>query len=176
MPRLFVAINFSKDIVEELYAGTVYLKNNSTSSKPSRKENLHLTLAFIGESPKVKNAVSALKSVNCVPFDLTVEGFGKFSSKDGSICFAKVKETPTLSQTAEKIRDALVAYGFDIDTKPFIAHITLCRQFVPSPSFRLEDMRKLLSQKTARVTDISLMRSDRIGGKLTYTEIFKKIL
>ncbi len=176
MPRLFVAINFSKDIVDELYSGAVYLNNNSRSSNPSRKENLHLTLAFIGETPKVKNAVSALKSVDCTPFDLTIEGFGEFSSKEGSICFAKVKENPVLSQTAKKVRDALIAYGFDIDTKPFKAHITLCRKFVPSPSFSIEGIRKLLSIGTAKVASISLMRSDRIGGKLVYSEIFKKVL
>lgn len=119
MPRLFVAINFPKNIVDKLYGGVEYLKNNSLRLNPSRKENLHLTLAFIGETPKVKNAVSALKNTTLGPFELSLEGFGAFSSKDGYICFAKATDCPALIGTAKAVRDALTAYGFDIDTKPF---------------------------------------------------------
>ncbi len=176
MPRLFVAINLPKDIVDKLYEGVVYLKNNSLHSNPSKKENLHLTLAFIGETPKVKNAVSALKKINPSPFELAIDGFGEFSSKDGSICFAKVKENSALSGTAKAVRDVLTAYEFDIDTKPFKPHITLCRQFAPAPTFDKEQICRILPKMSVPVREISLMRSDRINGRLVYTEIFKKVL
>ncbi len=176
MPRLFVAINFPENIVDDLCEGVEYLKNNSLRLNPSRKENLHLTLAFIGETSKVKNAVSALKSIELEPFKLSLEGFGEFSSKDGSICFAKAKECPALISTAKAVRNSLTAYGFDIDTKPFKPHVTLCRQFEPSLSFSKEGICQILPLASVPVREISLMRSDRINGKLVYTEVFKKML
>ena len=176
MPRLFVAINLPKEITEALYKGVLYLRDNSLSANPSRKENLHLTLAFIGETPKVNNAISALKSINVTPFEITLAGVGAFSSKEGKLCFAKAKESSSLSNAATSVRGALAAYGFETDPKPFKPHITLCRQFAPSSSYKAEELCTILPETSFPVGEISLMLSERINGRLVYTEVFKKIL
>lgn len=176
MPRLFVAVNFPSEVTEKLYGSAQYLKAHSKSANPSRKENLHLTLAFIGETNNIRGASSALREVVSSPFDITVEGYSEFSSHDGSICYAKTKGSDVLCSLAENVRNSLVNKGFQIDTKPFRPHITLCRQFIPSKLFSQDDVCKLISTQTISVKEISLMRSDRINGKLTYTEVYKKIL
>lgn len=176
MPRLFVAINFSSAVTDNLYNCVQYLRQNSKNINPSRKENLHLTLAFIGETNNIRGAVAAMKELSSAPFDLTIEGFSQFSSKDGSICFAKAKECNELLTLAENLRKNLTQKGFSIDTKPFKPHITLCRQFVPSGSFCEEEITKLISSHHLTVREIFLMRSDRIGGKLVYTQVHKKLL
>ncbi len=176
MPRLFVAVNFPLDVTENLYNCTQYLKRHSKSANPSRKENLHLTLAFIGEINNIRGATSALKDVVCAPFDMTIEGYSEFSSREGNICFAKTKECAELYDLAKSVRDNLTNKGFQIDTKPFKPHVTLCRQFVPSESFSKEELCSLISKQTITVKEISLMRSDRINGKLTYTQVYKKTL
>lgn len=172
--RLFVAVNFDKDTVEHLYKGAEALRENSLSANISRRENLHLTLAFIGEVPSAKNAINALSNVNLKPFNLILQGYGEFGK--GNICFAKIRPCPQLLTLAEKVRESLSAKGIRIDTKPFKPHITLARQLEPVPQFDKGIMNTVLSERTVHIKDLSLMRSDRIRGRLTYTEIYKKTL
>ena len=176
MPRLFVALNFPKDICDSLYASALTLKKYSRYINLSHKENLHLTLAFIGETQNIKSAQEALRSITTSPFELILEGYSEFSTRDGSICFAKTQKNHSLSKLSEEVRELLLAKGFEIDTKPFKSHITLGRQFTPSDDFRKDIMEKLLTRKAVWVSSVSLMRSDRINGKLTYTEIMRKPL
>lgn len=176
MPRLFVAINLTKEIADSLYSSALLLKKHSFYANISRKENLHLTLAFIGETDNIRSATEALKNISASPFELTFEGYGEFSSRDGNICFAKTVPLRTLEDLAKKVRKNLTDKGFSIDTKLFKAHITLCRQFSPAPSFSKDIMNFALNKQSMYVSSISLMRSDRINGKLIYTEIYKKIL
>ena len=176
MPRLFVAINIKKEIADHLYSSALLLREHSSYANISRKENLHLTLAFIGESNNLRFATEALKEITVKPFELIFEGYGEFPSRDGNICFAKILKNQNLEALAENVRKSLTERGFQIDTKPFKAHITLCRQFTPCPTFCKDIMTNALTKKCMQVNSISLMRSDRINGKLTYTEVFKKNL
>ncbi len=172
--RLFVAINFDKDIVDHLYKSTEILRENSISANISPRENLHLTLAFIGEVPSAKRAIDALQEVDASPFSLTLKGYGEFGK--GNICFAKTLPCQELKGLAETVREKLTSKGVAVDTKPFKPHITLARQFESMPQFDKKILDTSLSARSTRIKEISLMRSDRIKGRLTYTEVFKKIL
>lgn len=168
--RLFVAINFDEDTVEHLYKSTEILRKNSISANISRRENLHLTLAFIGEVPSAKKAIDALSTI-CIPsFELILEGYGEFG--DGRVCFAKTVPTQALAFLAEIVRIKLIKQGLEIDTKPFKPHITLARQLEAYGDFDRKHMEKALSRRTVTVNKFSLMRSDRVNGRLTYTEVF----
>ncbi len=172
--RLFVAVNFDKATVDKLYSCGQIIKANSISANVSHRENLHLTLAFIGEIPSAKRAIDALQKVSASPFELTVEGYGEFGK--GSVCFAKTKRCDELSILADNVRNSLRCNGVSIDTKPFKPHITLARQFEALPHFDKSEIEKALGTNTVDVKEISLMRSDRINGRLTYTEVFKRTL
>lgn len=172
--RLFVAINFDKETVDHLYRSTEILRENSLSANISRRGNLHLTLAFIGEVPSAKRAIEALQEVDASPFPLTLKGYGEFGN--GNVCFAKILPSQELKTLAEKVREKLTSKGVDIDSKPFKPHITLARQFESMPQFDKRILEVSLSAKCTEIKEISLMRSDRIKGRLTYTEVFKKAL
>lgn len=172
--RLFVAINFDKATVDKLFSCGQIIRENSISANVSRRENLHLTLAFIGEVPSAKRAIDALQKVNASPFALTIKGYGEFGK--GSVCFAKIKASAELFSLAENVREKLINNKINIDTKPFKPHITLARQFDAFPDFDKKAIEKTLGTQTVEITEISLMRSDRINGKLTYTELYKKPL
>lgn len=172
--RLFVAVNFDKRTVDKLYCCSQIIRENSISANVSRRENLHLTLAFIGEVPSAKRAVDALQRVNASPFELTITGYGEFGT--GSVCFAKTKRCDELSALAENVRKNLTDLGVNIDTKPFKPHITLARQFEAFPDFDKNEISKALGTQTVEIKEISLMKSERINGKLTYTELYKKTL
>ncbi len=172
--RLFVAINFDKTTVDKLYSCCQIITENSISANISRRENLHLTLAFIGEVPSAKKAIDALHTVEVPPFELTIEGYGEFGA--GSVCFAKTKRCKELSALADKVRESLTAFGVSIDAKPFKPHITLARQFEAFPDFDKKFISRALGTQTVEVKEISLMKSERIKGRLTYTELYKKTL
>ncbi len=174
--RLFVAINFDRATTEKLYEGVCALRRQSLSISPSHKENLHLTLCFVGETKNLRGAVSAMDKVSSPCFSLDIRDYGEFSRSDGSICFAKAQGGKALTDLAASVRSAFCEQGFQIDTKPFRPHITLGRRFIPSPDFSRESIAKLLTIPALRVTEISLMKSERINGKLTYTEVYKKPL
>ena len=176
MPRLFVAINFPREVTDTLFTCCEYLKKNSIKCNPSRKENLHLTLAFIGETNNTRGAVNAMKDTLGTPFELNIDGISQFSSKGGDLLYAKADGGKELSAIAEDLRSNLIKKGFQIDTKPFKPHVTLCREFIPADTFSDDTLREILSSHTVSVKEICLMRSDRINGKLTYTQVHKKSL
>ena len=163
--RLFVALHFSPEIKTVLLSAIEDLRRQSTGNF-TRPENLHLTLAFIGESDLVTDIKSALSAVIAVPFELTVGGAGKF----GDLWWAGVDKNPALSALADAVRGELLKHHIDFDPKPFKAHITLAREVAA------KNIQLTIPTTSMTVSRISLMRSDRINGKLTYTEVFGKPL
>lgn len=163
--RLFVAVRFSPEIKAALLAAIDGLRRQSAGNF-THPENLHLTLAFIGESGRVAEAKAALTAVTAAPFVLTVGGAGRF----GDLRWAGIDHNPALSALAGSVRNELHKRGIGFDPKPFKAHITLAREVLS------KDINIDVPPKTMTVSRISLMRSDRIDGKLTYTEVFGKTL
>lgn len=163
--RLFVALHFSPEIKTVLLSAIDDLCRQSAGSF-TRPENLHLTLAFIGENDRVSEVKAALSAITAAPFGLTVGGAGKF----GDLWWAGVDKNPALSALADSVRSELQKRSINFDPKPFKAHITLAREIAAG------DIKLNIPTTSMTVSRISLMRSDRINGKLTYTEVFDKIL
>jgi len=159
--RLFVAIRFSPAVHDALTAAISALRRQGSGTF-TRPENLHLTLAFIGETENVDAARRALASV---------AGSGKFSFSVGGMgCFddlwwAGVSDSQPLKELALGVQAALRQEGFAIEKRGWRPHITLVRRWRgPKP-------RVPLSPVSMRAERVSLMKSERIDGKLVYTEI-----
>ena len=76
--RLFIAIQFTPEIKEELTRFQRDLKNNGLTGRFVPVENLHLTLAFIGEYPDPDDVLDVLEEVPFTPFDLSLGEAGQF--------------------------------------------------------------------------------------------------
>lgn len=100
-------------------------------------------------------------------FPLAVSGMGRF----GDLWWAGVEKNPALELLAERLRSGCRASGFRIDEKPFRAHVTLVRELRSDVPPRVN-----LPRTEMTVTRVSLMKSERIGGKLTYTEVYGREL
>ena len=133
----------------------------------TRAENLHLTLAFIGESDRVGDIRAVLESCEAAPFDMTVGGFGRF----GELYWAGIDRCDELKSLAAAIQNGLRERGFDIEKREFKPHITLARQVQAREPVRLE-----LPKTKMTVSRILLMKSERLNGRLTYTEIYGREL
>ena len=122
--RLFIAIHFSDEICAVLLDAAEQLRAASSGGNFTRPENLHLTLAFIGESNDLITIRRIMDRCAGEAFPLAVGGSGRF----GDLYWAGIEENSALHALAERLRAGLHGAGFAIEDRPFKAHITLVRQ------------------------------------------------
>ena len=160
--RLFIAIHLSSEIKEALENAQDILFSQGVTGSYTTAENMHITLAFIGEYPDPDAVLEALETVEYAPFPIRLEGFGNF----GDLWWAGIGKSEELSALAKKVRRALAAADIPYDRKRFSPHITLIRRahIKRMPGITLPDI-------PMTVGYISLMRSDRGKNGMIYTEL-----
>lgn len=163
--RLFLAIRFSNNMKTAIGSTITDLKQQGVTGNYTRPENLHLTLAFIGESTQVRRISETVKQVAFTPFTLQLGHGGHFRD----LYWIGLKHSDALNQYVQDLRRALDDAGIDYDRKKFRPHITVVRRARTAN----EDSPITLHVPEAgmNVTRVSLMKSERIRGKLTYTEV-----
>ena len=161
--RLFIAVRLSRPVLEQLVLAQKALRRQGAAGNFSREENLHLTLAFLGETENTAGAMAAMRrAAGGGAISLTVSGSGRF----GSLWWAGSGENPRLSELAETLSRELCRRGFAMEKRAFRPHITLARQVTCPRPIRLE-----IPPRTMTVRSLSLMKSERAAGKLVYTEL-----
>ena len=159
--RLFIAINLSDEMKNALLDLQNELFDHGVRGRYTTEENLHLTLAFIGEYPDAEPVLDAMLEVSFKPFELTLDGMGRFED----LWWAGVKDSVSLAAVARRIRRALAEHEIPFDRKRFSPHITLIRK----ASGELPGVHPRPVSMT--VETISLMRSDRGRNGMIYTEL-----
>ena len=76
--RLFIAINLSDEIRTALIDAQNDMYEGGVRGNFSPEENLHLTLAFIGEYPNPEAVQEALSGLEIRPFSITLDRCGSF--------------------------------------------------------------------------------------------------
>ena len=76
--RLFVAVNLSSEMKDAFIALQNELYEQGVRGNYTSEENMHLTLAFIGEYPEAEPVLDALNKVPFTPFEISPEGLGCF--------------------------------------------------------------------------------------------------
>lgn len=165
--RLFIAVHFSREIKNALLSAIDALRTQAVSGNFTRPENLHLTLAFIGESDDISAIRSVIDRCAVPPFDLAISGTGIF----GNLFWVGVEKNPNLKTLAENIQNDLRKSGFQIEERAFKPHITLARQLVTKGPLSINVARSAMT-----VGRVSLMKSERINGRLVYTEVYGRNL
>ena len=163
--RLFIAIRLSDGVRDGLSAIQRELRNHGVRGNYTKVENLHLTLAFIGEYSDPTFVLEIMRSVPFEPLALRIEGFGSF----GSLYWCGIGENAELLSYVKRLRKALAENGVPFDRKKFSPHITLIRKAEYArrtgfPGVAVPDV-------SMRVLGASLMRSDRTKSGMVYTEI-----
>lgn len=163
--RLFIAINFDENILKALTGFQRELKDLGVRGNFSKRENLHITLAFIGEYNDPDKVLEAMAQVTFDPFDIILEGVGNF----GDIFWAGLSENKDLAGYVKRLRKELELYGIPFDRKRFSPHITLIRR----ADYRGGEMVPAENPPEGRMRaeEVSLMRSDRGKQGMIYTEL-----
>jgi 2'-5' RNA ligase len=88
--RLFYAIGFDETVIEALAETQRLLREQAIRGNFTLRENLHLTLAFMGELDKsrVGALLRAREQAALIPFELIIRGVGRFARDGGDIVWA----------------------------------------------------------------------------------------
>ena len=159
--RLFIAIGLSDGMKDALADAQNRMFDSGVRGNYTSDENMHLTLAFIGDYPNAEPVLDALSGLSFTPFELTLEGMGCF----GDLWWAGLRESPALHSIVRRVRRALAENDIPFDRKRFSPHITLIRKASGKmPGIPIRTV-------TMPVHAISLMRSDRGRNGMIYTEL-----
>ncbi|MGD8999576.1 MAG: RNA 2',3'-cyclic phosphodiesterase [Granulosicoccaceae bacterium] len=97
--------------------------------RPVHVDNLHITLAFIGHVPTsdLPCLEEMAERIRFTPFTLQLDQLGAFSRS--RVLWLGASEVPeALQDLARRVNEGVAACGFDIDERPFKAHLTLMRK------------------------------------------------
>lgn len=178
--RLFIAVNFSDKTRAQLLVLRDELRTNAIRGNFSLPENLHLTLAFLGEcdAKQADAAKRAMHAVEFEPFAITIAEGGYLDKGRPNLVFCELKNDSgytMLRQLQSDLSAALSGQGFQLEQRKFWPHVTIGREVVWKNAGHFSssiDVQFPVIKEC--VTKIELMKSERIGGKLTYTSVFVK--
>src|SRR5882724_2562646 len=130
--RLFVAVNFPRELRETLWRAAAPLRSRRYPVKWVEPESMHLTIKFLGDVDEsremavrqhLSRAAGAVK-----PFHLPLGGFGAFPNvTNPRVVWAGCDAAPPLELLQHDVEMALSAEGFPVEGRPFRPHLTLGR-------------------------------------------------
>lgn len=171
--RLFLAMPLPPEAADALEAAAARLRAQARRGSFSRRENYHLTLAFLGETPP--SALPALRraaeeaAAGRTAFPLALGGAGRFAGREGDTWWIGLAPSAPLAELAAGLDAALRRAGFAPPGREFRPHLTLARR-VDAPGFapaRLE-----VEPAAWQAERLCLMESLRIRQMLVYRENF----
>ena len=159
--RLFIAIKLNPDLRNTLTDVQQHLIRRGIRGNYTNTDNLHITLAFIGEYDEPDYVTEVISEVPFFPFPFSLSTLGHF----GNLWWVGLDDNDELDSYVKRLRKALSEAGIPFDKKKFSPHITLIRKAIGT-------LPAVSVPKTVMSVDhISLMRSERGPKGMIYTEI-----
>ena len=179
--RSFIAILLDEAVRDAVAAELEYLKPLASSVAWVARQNLHLTLKFLGEVEAetletMKEALAEGVS-SAAPFMLAFHGLGAFPGlARPRVIWVGVSQGARECQALQADVDAALARrGFPKESRPYTPHLTIGRVRVPRGMAALQQAITRNAQKdfgTQSLRAISLMRSDLHPSGARYTELY----
>ena len=161
--RLFIALVPDNGIKDELCMIQKRLQIQGVKGNFTTRENMHLTLAFIGEYSDPDHVSDVLSQVDLEPMRLVIDGFHSF----GDVFAIGIRDDKGIETNVRRIRKALSDNGIPFDRKKFTPHMTIARKIRYEKDFPTDAP----FPAAMDVEYISLMRSERGRNGMIYTEL-----
>lgn len=125
MIRAFVSIRPPEDALQPLVAAQAGLPVGRLVAP----ENLHLTLAFLGEQPEpaLEDLHYALGAIRCPTVWLDLTGMALFEQQRSRMVVAEAAAGPALARLREKVAQAARGAGIALERVRWRPHVTLAR-------------------------------------------------
>lgn len=163
--RLFIAIEFNEEILQALINLQSEWEVLGVRGNITPVENLHLTLAFIGEYGNPTAVLEAMNSVPFSAFNVRLDGIGNFRD----LYWAGIAQNVPLANYVRRLRKALAEHDVPFDRKKFSPHITLVRRAEFNGS--MEELLKNPPSGEMEVKTVSLMSSTRGKNGMIYKNV-----
>jgi 2'-5' RNA ligase len=123
--RLFVAIALPDAVAVPL----ALMQAGVPGARWSRREQLHLTLRFIGEADgRDASAIDdALAAIAAPRLSLQLKGVGEFGGRKPHALWAGVAPSESLAHLQRKIETALQRIGLEAEQRKYTPHVTLAK-------------------------------------------------
>jgi 2'-5' RNA ligase len=123
--RLFVGLAIP-DLAAE---GLMLLQGGVPGARWVTREQLHLTLRFIGEvdGRRLSDIEDALGSMPARGFAIELHGLGTFGSREPRQLWAGVRPNEALMHLQRKIETALQRIGLPAEPRKFTPHVTIAK-------------------------------------------------
>lgn len=170
--KLFISISFDALSKETLYNHMKLLFEKCESGSFTKKENIHLTLAYIGETTQIGAIVETLDEIELQEFEIGLSEGGAFKRSGGDIYWLGIEKTPELIRLQKLVYRNLFRKGVIRDKNDFKPHLTVSRDTVidkdavPSADIDIK----------IPVKRVSLMKCETTREGNVYTEVYAKEL
>src|SRR3954471_10169458 len=123
--RLFVALSIPDSVAQSL----MLLQGGVPGARWQSREQLHLTLRFIGEvdGNDARALDDALAGLDAPSFALQLHSVGQFGNKQPHALWAAARKNDLLEHLQRKVDNAIRRVGQPQDAHKFTAHVTLAR-------------------------------------------------
>lgn len=173
---MFFAIWLDETLKDALCGVMERLRPCCEQGRFTPRENLHLTLVFLGEvqPARLTDLKEAMEEVSAGSFALQVGGMGCFRQRGGYLYWAGVERSAPLLSLYDSLSGALRRHGFGVEERAYRPHLTLVRQAAlrencDRSSFTVPVME-------SHVESFRLMLSERRDGRPAYTVIGERKL
>lgn len=169
--RLYFAL-WPDTALRQEFTGLATLAADAADGTPLPAENLHLTLAFLGQvsAASVADIVDATRSARFLPFELTLDRLG-FWPRSGVAWLAPQPPQAMLEALVDDLWRKLEGLGFCRENRPYRPHVTLCRKvsrgleksLQPPIVWSVREFYLVESQPGAQASDYTLLQKFSAG-------------
>lgn len=123
--RLFVALPVPPEVAQSI----LLIQGGVPGARWMSREQLHLTLRFIGEVDGRDAAMldDALAAIAAPGFSLQLHGVGQFGNKQPHTLWAAARKSGSLEHLQRKVDSAIRRVGQPQDAHKFMPHVTVGR-------------------------------------------------
>ncbi|MFC4022200.1 RNA 2',3'-cyclic phosphodiesterase [Oceanobacillus longus] len=152
MSHYFIAIQLPQELQTSLSDWQHKLKGQLAYKQWPHREDLHITLKFLGEveGNKIQQLIKELQAVQEIPvFDLIVGGIGTFGNpKKPRVLWAGVEGTDRLSVLQHIVESCSQKIGYEKENRQYRPHITLAKKWDGESTLSGETLTGLQQQFT----------------------------
>jgi len=168
--RLFFALQ-PDDAVRDALSSLALDVAAAARGRPIARDNLHLTLFFLGEQPaeRAERLWSAANALDATACTLALDHIGTFRGS-GVAWIGSSARVDALFALQARLTDALATEGIAREDRPWSPHVTLAR------SVRARFERPLDAPIEWHVRRLALMLSETRAGGARYRELGARVL
>ena len=154
--RQFIALTFNSSFKEELVHIMDTLKEEGIKGKYYDLDNLHMTLAFFGNTDRQNEIMEIIQSIPFPEITITINRIGHFKK----IYWVGIQENSELDTYVNTLRNALKEHNIPFDEKPFYPHITILR--------KAEEGDRTLQEVSTKDIKVELLQAHYLEEGLKY--------